>query len=793
MKDCKDIRHLLLDYLEGSLSPEREEMVRSHLYDCEDCRKYFETLSITAKNTEEILSNYAKTATPPPYLWGNILREVQKSKRKVAVSWWKVAVATCAVVGVLMTGTFAPVFGAEGNLLNVISGSIIGNASDDLSEIISDDLLGSLRKEEIISHIVDNSDLTEDLIWELEEKGYTEKDIVQCAQIADSGTWPIEKVIEKRDKGFGFGRIANWAGVSVFSVQNRVAKPIRTLRDDIKGRQEFQINTTIAGFDEEQRIISPHLPEPIGLPPEILDGDGMRIPQGEIEDSFVAMVFRFEDGKPTAKQIIKQEARPPKLFNIRGEIESIENGVINLKLLNGETVSATLVIGRTNIFGEIEVGSDIKIFGFKSEEGKMFVDYIKSVHGNMEHLPPKVPYERPRHGMIPPPPPPPPSEDINPEIRKPVAETNPSENNTEIPENTVEKKNEEKTDVNVPADNDKINTTDTKSDVEKFTGKAVTLSSTNGNTINTNSGTFDISNAKVGIVFKGGVYPVNREVLASTKAIKEISISGEGDAVNNILITDKSLSKTECLVLEKNPEATNFKLFFGDGESKIIKSNSTTIFLQNTKQSIKNQKINLYRFADITDLAIAIEVVPDSQKIIEGIVEGIDDQGVIVKGVKYEINPGVTEIFRTTPQNESMRINPSEICPSSEIRLVYSSINDEPVAIRINLLKKGQGENQPNRKSFKIHGFDYNREDGIITLSISKGNNGGGGNNQSSRRITVTSQTAIILKQPNEQLRSISLKQMANLKLVGMDVSFEEQNGKITKITIIDFPPPSPF
>ncbi len=796
MKNCKNIRHLLLDYLEGSLSAEREEMVRNHLYDCEGCRKYFETLSITAKNTEDILGNYAKTVEPPPYLWGNILKDVQKSKRKVAVSWWKVAVATCAVVGVLMTGTLAPVFGYEGNLLNVISGSIIENASDDLGEIISDDLLGSLRKEEIITHIVDNSDLTEDLVWELEEKGYTEKDIVQCAQIADSGSWPIEKVIQKRDQGFGFGRIANWAGVSVFSIKNRIAEPIHTLRNDVEGRDEFEVRTTIAGFNEDQKLISPHLPEPIGLPPEILDDSGAMIHQGDIKDSFVSVVFRFENGKPVAKQIIKQKDRPARHFNIRGKIESVEDGTLTLSSPNDESISMSLVNGKSNIFGDIDVGSEIEVFGFRSIDGRMFVDFVRPVPENMDYLPPKTPYERPHHGANPPPPPPFP-EDINPEFVNPTQTEDLTAQDKEISENTAttEEKIETIPNDNNPLEDDKsseVKNTDTQPETTKFTGEIVTLFSANANIINTSSGTFDISNTKVGIDFKGKVYPIGKEVLSSTRTIKEITINGKDDNIDTILIDGKYLSKTECLVIERNPEKTSYKLYFGDGESKIIKSNSSTIFHQNTKKIIRSQKINLYRFEDIPDLAIAIEVIPDSQSRIriEGLVEGIDDQGIIVKSTKYEINPETTGIFR---QNEPSRINPYEINQGSEVELVYTIINDEPVAIRINLLKKGEGDHQPNRKFFKVISFDYNKENGTITLSISKGNGAGGNSGQSSKRIVVTGQTEILLKRPNELLRSISLKQMADLKLNGMDVSYEEQNGRIIKVTIMDYPPLSPF
>ena len=38
-----------------------------------------------------------KSCEPPPYIWGNIERQLNKSKHKVALWWWRTAAAAAVV------------------------------------------------------------------------------------------------------------------------------------------------------------------------------------------------------------------------------------------------------------------------------------------------------------------------------------------------------------------------------------------------------------------------------------------------------------------------------------------------------------------------------------------------------------------------------------------------------------------------------------------------------------------------------------------------------------------------
>ena len=38
-----------------------------------------------------------KSCEPPPYIWGNIERQLNKNKHKVALWWWRTAAAAAVV------------------------------------------------------------------------------------------------------------------------------------------------------------------------------------------------------------------------------------------------------------------------------------------------------------------------------------------------------------------------------------------------------------------------------------------------------------------------------------------------------------------------------------------------------------------------------------------------------------------------------------------------------------------------------------------------------------------------
>ncbi len=49
-----------------------------------------------------------KSCEPPPYIWGNIERQLNKNKHKVALWWWRTAAAAAVVAALSEFGCSIP-------------------------------------------------------------------------------------------------------------------------------------------------------------------------------------------------------------------------------------------------------------------------------------------------------------------------------------------------------------------------------------------------------------------------------------------------------------------------------------------------------------------------------------------------------------------------------------------------------------------------------------------------------------------------------------------------------------
>ena len=63
MKDCRKIRELFSEYIDGVLDKENIDLVEEHLSKCEACRKELNKLVEMLK----ILKNLKKEETPPDF------------------------------------------------------------------------------------------------------------------------------------------------------------------------------------------------------------------------------------------------------------------------------------------------------------------------------------------------------------------------------------------------------------------------------------------------------------------------------------------------------------------------------------------------------------------------------------------------------------------------------------------------------------------------------------------------------------------------------------------------------
>ncbi len=71
MSNCNIVRDLLPLYLDGETSPESSEMVKSHLEECDECRKYF-------RNYNRFPISIQEAASHGKYHYSAIARRIRR-------------------------------------------------------------------------------------------------------------------------------------------------------------------------------------------------------------------------------------------------------------------------------------------------------------------------------------------------------------------------------------------------------------------------------------------------------------------------------------------------------------------------------------------------------------------------------------------------------------------------------------------------------------------------------------------------------------------------------------------
>ncbi len=105
---CKSSERLLLEYIEGTLSPQQAGRLRIHLGKCTHCQKELEAFEKTIR-----LASHLRVAYPPPEVWEDfwpqLRAQIQKSQ-SVRKHWvplwarvhaWRIAGAACLFVCLL--------------------------------------------------------------------------------------------------------------------------------------------------------------------------------------------------------------------------------------------------------------------------------------------------------------------------------------------------------------------------------------------------------------------------------------------------------------------------------------------------------------------------------------------------------------------------------------------------------------------------------------------------------------------------------------------------------------------
>lgn len=381
--NCKITREKLLLFLEGSLPAREMKDLKAHIDSCPDCQKHIAEVESLSNKINLHLTQKAESMVPSSLLWGKILSKVQAEKAKSAKKspvWGKVAIGITASVALLLVGTFAPVFGSEGNLLNIISSGIINNAANEMTTMFTDDLTGQVLSAATESKLKTDYGITEADVLFLKQNGFNTKDIVLATTISAKSGKSVEEIVRMRKDNWGWGRIANTSGISVFLVGNQVSAPISDTTQTVKNTEDFAIDLDIASTDSQ--VVIPDFKETITLPTDIpiTDEFGNPVTTDQVSSTGQArMRFRMRNGKAEPVGIEARHALPDK-FVFKGQVKSINGSTIIISVDNSEK-AISISDALTFIDGDVSAGDFARVQGVVVRE-KMVAKYIKVIPGN---------------------------------------------------------------------------------------------------------------------------------------------------------------------------------------------------------------------------------------------------------------------------------------------------------------------------------------------------------------------------------------------------------------------------
>ncbi len=364
MSECKRINEKILEYLEGMLPQKQKEELEKHIAACPQCKKQLESVLATSKVIQAHLVHKAEKIEVPTLLWGKILTSVRKNKReRVARTWIKVAVGVTAAVALLLTGTFAPVFGAEGNLINLITSNIISSQANSFTDMYTDDFTGQFRKAAAEAEITKATGITQQEIWDLKQQGFRPYEIPIVAFIVKNGTMQFDEVTALRSqKGWGWGRVANNAGISVFSASSQVAAPIAMVKENVQKTDEIEIDSDLATTDHQVVLSGIKTPIPVTQETTLEDQFGKPVTLNEVAELGCARIkLRLVGGKPIALAMIAQ--CPPQKVAAVGQASMLANGGIIIETPQGEAI---VIPGDTNIIGQLVQGTKVFVQGLRA-------------------------------------------------------------------------------------------------------------------------------------------------------------------------------------------------------------------------------------------------------------------------------------------------------------------------------------------------------------------------------------------------------------------------------------------
>ncbi len=364
--NCEKLREMLIDYIEGALTGKEKAEFEAHLQTCTECRELIKSFGNLSVSVREHFEAKASRIEAPPMLWGKILLAIQ-SQKKAARSrgFFKVALTFASVVVVVLAGTFTPVFGKEGNLLNFISSRVIDNAATNLADLFTPDFKGQVLKTYVLDNISTENGISQAQVWQMKTNGFTPKDITIATYIASKSGRTIDEIISERQSGTGWGRIANQSGISVFSVGKTLAQSIENTTLNVAKADKIEIPVTVSDI-ENNRILVDSISEPVDLGGVVpVDQNNFPIVLTEIEPSDFTMSFTFKDGKLELSNLRMDKPTKPDntKFTVEGKVISYDGSDLVIETSDGKREIVT-VAGETSMHALAAVGEDVRVTGF---------------------------------------------------------------------------------------------------------------------------------------------------------------------------------------------------------------------------------------------------------------------------------------------------------------------------------------------------------------------------------------------------------------------------------------------
>lgn len=364
--NCEKLREMLIDYIEGALEGKEKAEFEAHLQTCPECRELIKSFGKLSVSVKDHLDSKASRIETPPLLWAKILSTVQSQKKASRTRGiFKVAMTFASIVVVVLAGTFTPVFGKEGNLLNFISAKVIDNAASNLANLFTPDFKGQVLKTYALDNISSQNGVTQAQVWQMKSSGFTPKDIAVATYIASKSGRPVEEIIAERQSGSGWGRIANQSGISVFAVGKTLAASIEDETQKVANVDRIDIPVTVSDI-ENNRILVDSISEPVDLGGVVpVDQNNVPIELTEIEPSDFTMSFTFTDGKLELSNLrLENPTKPDKSkFTVEGKVISYDGSKLVVETSDGKQEIVT-VAGETSMHALASVGEDIRVTGF---------------------------------------------------------------------------------------------------------------------------------------------------------------------------------------------------------------------------------------------------------------------------------------------------------------------------------------------------------------------------------------------------------------------------------------------